>query len=38
VRHVDSTGHLFLNHNPGRYHGVIILNPSPARLQQSRQS
>ncbi|MEV6967139.1 hypothetical protein AB0M47_18725 [Hamadaea sp. NPDC051192] len=26
----DNTGHIFLNYDPGRLNGVIILNPSPA--------
>ena len=26
---IDGTGHLFLNYDPGRYNGVIILRPSP---------
>jgi hypothetical protein len=26
----DSTGHIFLNYDPGRLNGVIVLNPSPA--------
>ncbi|GAA0909013.1 hypothetical protein [Virgisporangium aurantiacum] len=25
----DKTGHIFLNYNPGRYNGVIVLRPSP---------
>jgi hypothetical protein len=26
----DATGHLFLNYNPGRYDGVVILSPTTA--------
>lgn len=26
----DRTGHIFLNYNPGRYNGVVILGPSKA--------
>ena len=25
---VDNTGHIFLNYNPGRYNGVIVLDPT----------
>lgn len=27
-RAVDSNGHIFLNYNPGRYNGVIVLEPT----------
>jgi hypothetical protein len=26
-RPVDAVGHIFLNYNPGRYNGVIVLDP-----------
>jgi hypothetical protein len=28
----DKTGHFFLNYNPGRYNGVIVLNPTAGGL------
>jgi D-methionine transport system ATP-binding protein len=27
-RPIDNTGHIFINYNPGRYNGVIILDPT----------
>lgn len=30
---MDETGHIFLNYNPGRYNGVIILNPTGEGFQ-----
>lgn len=26
---IDTTGHIFLNYNPGRYNGVIVLEAAP---------
>ncbi|GIE94457.1 hypothetical protein Ari01nite_19220 [Paractinoplanes rishiriensis] len=32
----DSTGHLFLNYNPGRHNGVIILRPTAGGFEDLR--